>query len=64
LKVIIKLSELLDFEILSINNNGGKLDDILIPRDETIHPSDLFKLFSGKNIDAAKLRKEAWQRKQ
>lgn len=63
LKVIIALSELLDFEILSIDRSKGKLDEILIPGDKTIDPSDLFKVFTGKDIDAARLRKEAWQGK-
>jgi hypothetical protein len=34
-----------------------------VPRDTTIKVEELREVFSGRNIDAAELRKTAWQRK-
>lgn len=35
----------------------------IIPADNSINTSDLTKIFTGKSIDAEKLRKQAWLRR-
>ncbi len=40
-----------------------KLKSILIPGDPSVDISELKEIFSGSNIDAKQLRKEAWERK-
>ena len=35
----------------------------IVPADSAVDTSDLTKIFSGKNINAGELRKEAWLRK-
>jgi hypothetical protein len=41
-----------------------KRNDVnIIPADNSIDTSDLERIFSGKDIDAKKIREQAWQRK-
>lgn len=42
----------------TLKRNGVKI----IPADKTIDTSDLEEIFSNKNLDAKKLRNEAWLR--
>ncbi len=67
LKILRGLAKYFDFKI-SADSNKSKLVSVngvtIIPADKNADPSDLTKLFTGKNIDAVKLRNEAWQRKQ
>ncbi|CAN5422394.1 hypothetical protein BH09BAC6_BH09BAC6_04240 [soil metagenome] len=44
-------------------NQKKSLNDILIPGSKTIDLTNLKELFTGTNIDAKKLREEAWKRK-
>lgn len=42
---------------------GSQNNTSIIPGNPAIDISELNSIFSGKNIDAAELRKTAWQRK-
>lgn len=45
-------------------NQTDKLNGVhIIPASEKFDPKEMTQLFTGKNIDAKKLRKELWQRK-
>ena len=35
----------------------------VIPANHSVDTSDLTKIFTGKNMDAGKLRKQVWQRR-
>ncbi len=62
LKRLKELAKELGFKI-SPKKDGSLINGVkIIPADKNVDPSDLEQLFSVKNIDAAKLRKEAWQR--
>lgn len=67
LKAIKDLAKRFDFKIS--NENGKKNEPYYIrgvkvlPPTEEFDPSDMSDIFTENNIDAAKLRKEAWQRK-
>jgi hypothetical protein len=61
LKILKSLAKYLDFKVAS--DNGKKnLDDIFIPGDESLSISELAEVFTGKGIDAKKLREDAWKR--
>ena len=62
LKILKSLAKYLDFQV-SADKDKSRLDDILIPGDPSIDISELREIFSGKNIDAKQLRKQAWERK-
>ena len=67
LQLLMDLSKYFDFAIkghvqpqeLEQTINGVTM----IPPDETVDLSNLKKIFSSKNLDAKKLRHEAWQRR-
>lgn len=63
LKILKGLAKYLDFQI----SNGAKkkrpFEDIIIPGDPTVKPEDLSDIFSDRDLDAKKLRAQAWQRK-
>ena len=64
LKILKGLAKYFDFTIAKTENKSRKVNGVtILPADKTIVPSDLANLFSNKNLDAEKLRKEAWQRK-
>ena len=58
-----------DFEIsfpdfLKKSETETNLNNItIIPGDSSIDTKGLMKIFTGKNINATELRKEAWQRR-
>lgn len=57
-----------DYEISFPSSAGGVEAQIslngvtLVPADASVDTSDLTEIFTGKNINPAALRKEAWQR--
>jgi hypothetical protein len=63
LKLLKSLAKYLDFKVDSANKTKRpNLDDILIPGDQSIDISELEDAFKGSNIDAKKLREDAWKR--
>jgi hypothetical protein len=65
LKILKGLAKYFDFKVTPKKSELFSINGVtIIPADKDVDTSDLTKLFSGKDIDAAKLRKEAWQRKQ
>ena len=65
LKILKGLAKYFDFKISAKKTEPFKINGVtIIPADKNADTTDLTKLFTGKDIDAAKLRKEAWQRKQ
>ena len=63
LKILKALAEYFDFEISEPKETGFEINGVLfIPGDKSADISELGKIFSGKNLDAAELRKKAWQR--
>lgn len=65
LKILKGLAKYFDFKISAKKSEPFTINGVtIIPADKNVDTSDLTKLFTGKDIDAAKLRKEAWQRKQ
>ena len=64
LKILKGLAKYFDFKVTENRNNPVSVNGVtIIPGDKRIDITDLTEVFTGKNIDAAKLRKEAWQRK-
>jgi hypothetical protein len=66
LKILKELAKFLDFKIAPDNTKEQPVlinGVTMLPAKDNIDPSDLTELFSSKNIDAAELRKRAWQRK-
>lgn len=71
LEALKDLSKYFDFSIVmpgvrekNKNPKTSKLNGItIVPGDSSIDTSDLTNVFSGRNIDPQKLRKEAWQRR-
>ncbi len=65
LKILKGLAKYLDFKVEIENGKPDSINGVtIIKADKSIDASDLTELFSGRNIDAAKLRKQAWTRKQ
>lgn len=66
LRVLEDLSKSLDFDITLIDTGSAEekeiFDDILVPADKNADLSALNQVFNGKNLDARKLREEAWRR--
>lgn len=66
LKVLKALSEYLNFTVSSTSEKKKKefvINGIpAIPGDKSVDISEMQEIFSGKNIDAKKLRQKAWQR--
>lgn len=66
LKVLEDLSKSLDFDITLLDTGSAEekelFDDILVPADKNADLSALNQVFNGKNLDARKLREEAWRR--
>lgn len=59
LKILKGLAKYFDFKITSPNQKQKKsLDDILIPGDKSLDISSLNEIFTGKNLNAAVLRKQ------
>lgn len=64
LKILKALAEYLNFEIIEKKDNEYSINGVTIIRgDPTADLSELRKVFTGKNLDAKKLREEAWRRK-
>jgi len=64
LKILKGLAKYFDFKIFpSTEKKKESLDDILIPGNKKLDISELEKVFTGKNLDAKKLREDLWQRK-
>ncbi|RYE20555.1 MAG: hypothetical protein EOP42_27285 [Sphingobacteriaceae bacterium] len=65
MKILQDLSNELNFEIelkqSALTEKEKALKEILIPADKNADLSELTKIFTGKNLDARKLR-EAWRR--
>jgi len=65
LKILRGLAKYFDFKVSAKKTEEISINGVtIIPADKSIDASDLTELFTAKNLDAAKLRKEAWQRKQ
>jgi len=68
LKILKSLAKYFDFKVSTEKpkkKEPYKINGVtIIPASEAFDPTDMTELFTEKNIDAAKLRKEAWQRKQ
>ncbi len=63
LKVLKVLAKYLDFEISTNKSKSVLINGVaIIPGDKTLFISELQDVFTGTNIDAKKLRKEAWKR--
>ena len=62
LKMLKGLAKYFDFKITSNVEAKKSLDDILIPGNKKLDISQIDKVFTGKNLDAKKLRSESWQR--
>ncbi len=66
LKVLKALSEYLDFSFPASPSKSKKNTIIngvhIIPGDSTVDISEMEKIFTGKKIDAKKLRERSWQR--
>jgi hypothetical protein len=64
LKILKGLAKYFDFKVSPEKSKAISINGVtIIPADKNIGPSDLTELFTGRDIDAAKLRKDAWQRK-
>lgn len=67
LKVLEALAEPLAFEIviseLEDVSRQKAVDAITVPADKETDLSQLFEVFTGKNLDAKKLRQEMWRTK-
>lgn len=64
LKVLEDLSKTMDFEMFKEDDNVYSVNGVTIVKgNKDVDLSDIRQLFTEKNIDAKKLRKEAWQRK-
>jgi hypothetical protein len=68
LNMLKDISKYFDYEISThVKKIRRKRDldtnDYIVPADNTIDISDLFKIFLGKKINAKELRAKAWQRK-
>jgi hypothetical protein len=65
LKILKSLAKYFDFTVSSGKKELKNVNGVtVIPGDKNIDTSELEEIFTRNNIDAAKLRKEAWQRKQ
>ncbi|CAN5422490.1 hypothetical protein BH09BAC6_BH09BAC6_04260 [soil metagenome] len=65
LKILKGLAKYFDFKVTTEKDTLLSVNGVtIIPANKNVDTTDLEKLFTEKNIDAAKLRKEAWQRKQ
>lgn len=64
LKILKGLAKYLDFKVSSSDKKKKEalLAEILVPRDKDADLKELNKVFTGKNLDAKKLRTEAWGR--
>ena len=63
LKILKGLAKYFDFKVSKPKEaTKSALDDILIPGDTTLDISPLNDVFTGKNLDAAELRKKMWKR--
>ena len=66
LKVLKTLSQYLNFTLSTPSKKGKKEFFIngvpAIPGDSSIDISEMKEIFTGRNIDAKKLRQKAWQR--
>lgn len=64
LKILKGLAKYFDFKISSsTEKKKSSIGDILIPGNKTLDISELEKVFTGKDLDAKKLRDDLWQRK-
>ncbi|OOQ58053.1 hypothetical protein [Mucilaginibacter pedocola] len=63
LKILKGLAKYFDFKINVRSKESTLLDDILVPADKSADISELRSVFTGKDIDAKKLREQLWQRK-
>ncbi|WP_413666236.1 hypothetical protein ACEN9X_16820 [Mucilaginibacter sp. Mucisp86] len=64
LKILKGLAKYFDFKIsASTEKKKDSIDDILIPGNKRLDISELEKVFTGKDLDAKKLREDLWQRK-
>jgi hypothetical protein len=65
LKILKGLAKYFDFKVETDKSKSASINGVtIIPADKNVDPDNLAELFTGKNIDPVKLRKEAWQRKQ
>ena len=65
LKILKGLAKYFDFKIeVDKNKKKASFDDILIKGDKTLSVAELEDVFRGTNLDAKKLREEAWKRLQ
>ncbi len=66
LDALIDFSKYFDFSVVlpaKLKKGQNKINGVtIIPADGTIDTSELETIFSNKNIDARKLRQDAWQR--
>lgn len=62
LKILKGLARYLDFQVANGSKKKRSFDDIIIPGDKNADISALQEVFTGKNIDAKKLREELWKR--
>ncbi|MFC0517014.1 hypothetical protein ACFFGT_22585 [Mucilaginibacter angelicae] len=63
LKILKGLAKYFDFKISpSSAKKETPLNDILIPGNKKLDVSELKKVFTGKDLDAKKLRNDLWQR--
>ncbi|AYL97223.1 hypothetical protein [Mucilaginibacter celer] len=63
LKILKQLAEYLDFEVSDPKNKAFKIKGITItPGEGVINNSEMEAIFSDRNLDAAELRRKAWQR--
>ncbi|WP_295675491.1 hypothetical protein [uncultured Mucilaginibacter sp.] len=64
LKILKSLAKYLDFKMSETKSKPASANGVtIIPGDKNLDISALQEVFTGAGIDAAKLRKEAWQRK-
>ncbi len=67
LKVLENLSKTMNFEIETSNEEDVErqkaIAAITVPADKEADITQLFQVFTGKNLDAKKLRKELWRTK-
>lgn len=67
LKVLEDLSKTMNFEIETSNEEDVErqkaIAAITVPADKEADITQLFQVFTGKNLDAKKLRKELWRTK-
>jgi hypothetical protein len=66
LQALLNLAKTLDFEIAKPFSNKETKATIngvtLVAGDDSIDLNNLNEVFTGRNIDASELRKQAWQR--